>query len=119
MVEDSDMALDATFHALADATRRSMLRRLARQNLTVGELAAPFAMSLAAASKHVRVLEAAGLLRREVRGRVHTCSLAAAPLHAGAEWLRHYERFWNERLDALEVALAEDEPPTETKGTKT
>lgn len=86
-----------------------MLRGLAERPMTVGELAAPFSMSLAAASKHIKVLEGAGLLERAVRGRVHICRIAAEPMHAGAEWLRHYEKFWNARLDALEAALAEEE----------
>lgn len=109
------MALDATFHALSDRTRRAMLRGLAEGPRTVGELAAPFAMSLAAASKHIKVLEAAGLIERAVKGRVHLCRLSAEPMHAGAEWLRHYDKFWNARLDALEAALAEEDP---TKGNR-
>ena len=105
MVEQS---LDAVFHALADGTRRAMLERLAEGPHSVGELAAPFEMSLAAASKHIQVLERAGLVRREIQGRAHVCSLDAAPMHAGAEWLRHYEIFWNQRLDALEAALRKE-----------
>ncbi|MBL8585035.1 MAG: winged helix-turn-helix transcriptional regulator [Rhizobiaceae bacterium] len=101
--------LDLVFHALADPTRRSMLQRLARKPLKVGELAEPFAITLAAASKHIKVLERAGLVRRSIQGRTHLCSLDARPLHAGMEWIRHYERFWNERLDVLEELLrAED-----------
>ena len=106
---DNPAALDTLFQALADPTRRAMLQALARQPRTVGELAAPFAISLAGASKHIQVLERAGLVQREVQGRVHVCRLDARPLHAGAEWLRHYERFWNTKLDALEALLkAED-----------
>ena len=101
-------ALNAVFHALADGTRRAMLERLAQGPHSVGELAAPFEMSLAAASKHIQVLERAGLVRREIEGRSHRCSLEAAPMHAGAEWLRHYERFWTQRLDALETLLRQD-----------
>ena len=97
--------LDGVFRALADPTRRAMLADLAAGPCTVGELAAPFDISLAGASKHIQVLERAGLIRREVRGRVHTCRLDAGPLHAGAEWMRHYERFWNRKLDALEALL--------------
>ena len=88
-----DARLDALFRALADPTRRSMLHRLGAGERTVGELARPLAMSLAAASKHIRVLERAGLVRREVDGRTHRVRLDPMPLHAGAEWLRHYERF--------------------------
>lgn len=105
----SEERLDAVFRALADPTRRAMLRQLAAAPRTVGELAAPFEISLAGASKHIQALECAGLVQREVQGRVHTCRLDAGPLHAGAEWLRHYERFWNRKLDALEALLeAED-----------
>lgn len=105
---DNSTHLDDLFRALADPTRRAMLRDLAAGPRTVGELAAPFDITLAGASKHIQVLERAGLLRREVTGRVHTCRLDAGPLHTGAEWLRHYERFWNQRLDALEALLAAD-----------
>lgn len=105
MVEQAQVRLDAVFHALADRTRRAMLRRLARQERSVGELAAPFRMSLAGASKHIKALERAGLVRRTVKGRTHTCRLAPAPLSAAHEWLQFYERFWGERLDALERAL--------------
>jgi len=109
--------LDNLFKALSDPTRRAMLRDLARQPRTVGELAAPFEISLAGASKHIQVLERAGLIHREVQGRVHTCHLDARPLHAGAEWIRHYERFWNRKLDALEALLrtADDRPGTAGK----
>lgn len=105
MVEYYDARLNDLFRALADPTRRAMLQDLANGPRTVGELAAPHAISLAGASKHIQVLEHAGLLDREVQGRVHTCRLDAAPLHAGVEWLRHYERFWNQRLDALDALL--------------
>lgn len=97
--------LDAVFSALADPTRRAMLRTLAAGERSVGDLAAPFDMSFAGASKHVKALENAGLVRRTVRGRTHMCSLNAMPMHGALEWLRHYEKFWNERLDALEREL--------------
>lgn len=105
MVDDSSGRLSAVFRALADPTRRAMLKRLAQGERTIGELAEPFDMSLEAASKHVRVLEGAGLVRRTVQGRTHRCRLDARPLHAGMEWIRHYEQFWNARLDALESLL--------------
>jgi DNA-binding transcriptional ArsR family regulator len=109
MVNSTTERLDAVFGALADPTRRAMLRQLARTEHTVGELAAPFDMTLAAASKHIRVLERAGLVRREVRGRVHLCRLDTRPLRSGLEWLRYYEQFWTDRLDVLEAVLrAED-----------
>jgi DNA-binding transcriptional ArsR family regulator len=82
-----------------------MLGRLASRQLTVGELAEPLEMSLAAASKHILVLERAGLVRREVVGRRHICRLEAKPLAAANAWLKFYERHWNERLDALEALL--------------
>lgn len=90
------------FHALADPTRRAMVRSLAEGERTVGELAAPHPLSLAAASKHVKVLERAGLLRRTVLGRRHVCRLDPAPLAAATDHLRFYEDFWNGRIDALE-----------------
>lgn len=109
MVEHSDI-LDNVFRALADPTRRAMVRRLANRERTITELAQPFDMSLAAASKHVKVLESAGLVRRTIHGRKHVCSLNPEPLTEGRRWLQHYEQFWNERLDALEALLkAEDD----------
>jgi DNA-binding transcriptional ArsR family regulator len=98
-------ALDAIFHALGDATRRAMLQKLADGEQTVSALAEPFAMSLAAASKHVKALESAGLIEREVQGRTHLCRLAPGPLASAHEWLSHYERFWQSRLDVLEELL--------------
>ncbi len=95
--------MDAVFHALSHTARREMLGRLAARERTVGELAAPFQMSLAAASKHVKVLEEAGLLHRAVRGRRHLCRLAPEGLARASDWLRFYERFWNDRLDGLEA----------------
>jgi DNA-binding transcriptional ArsR family regulator len=100
--------LDAVFHALSDPTRRQMIHTLADGERTVGELAAPFHMSLAGAAKHVKMLERSGLLRRTVRGRTHICRLEAAPLASASEWFRHYTRFWEQSLDALEAALRED-----------
>lgn len=101
----TDPALDGVFHALADATRRDMLRQLAEGESTVGALAAPHAMSLAAASKHIRVLETAGLVQRRVVGRTHHVRLETAPLHAGMEWIRHHEQRWHARLDRLAALL--------------
>jgi DNA-binding transcriptional ArsR family regulator len=110
-VELSTPELDAVFHALGDATRRQMLRDLAQTERTVGELAAPFAISLAAASKHVKALENAGLIRREVRGRTHLCRLNPGPLASAHEWLRFYEAFWSVRLDVLDELLQAERPP--------
>ena len=113
MVELQAPELDTVFHALGDATRRRMLSELARGELTVGQLAEPFAISLAAASKHIKALENAGLIRREVRGRTHLCRLEPGPLASAHEWLGFYERFWTARLDVLERLLRmEDEGTT-------
>lgn len=108
MVELQTGRLDAVFHALGDATRRQMLRDLAEGQRTVGELAAPFDMSLAAASKHIKALERAGLVRRQVQGRTHICRLEARPLEDAHEWTGFYERFWSSRLDALEGLLRQE-----------
>jgi DNA-binding transcriptional ArsR family regulator len=110
MVEQSEH-LDSLFRALADPTRRAMIRRLAGRDCTVSELAAPFDISLAAVSKHVKVLEKAGLIERTVRGRTHSCQLNRRALADARQWIEHYERFWNDRLDALERALADDPSP--------
>ena len=108
MVKSKISSLDAIFHALGDPTRRSMLLQLAQAERTVGQLAEPFDMSLAAASKHVKVLEAAGLIRREVQWRNHICRLEPGPLSSAFEWLRFYEVFWASRLDVLEQLLHKD-----------
>ncbi|AJA10377.1 hypothetical protein SKP52_17530 [Sphingopyxis fribergensis] len=116
MVENDSHTLDTIFHALGDATRRAMLGELAVGERTVGELAEPFTMSLAAASKHIKVLENAGMVRRDVRGRTHVCSLDPAPLMSADQWLRMYRRFWTDRLDTLERLLrAEDAVPPPPK----
>jgi DNA-binding transcriptional ArsR family regulator len=109
MVELQTPQMNSIFHALGDGTRRQMLRDLAAGERTVSELAGPFAMSLAAASKHIKVLEGAGLIRREVRGRTHVCRLDPAPLASAHEWLGYCERFWNSRLDLLEQLLREED----------
>jgi DNA-binding transcriptional ArsR family regulator len=98
--------LDATFTALADPTRRDILRRLALGELTVGDLADPYEMSLNAVSKHLKVLEGADLIRRRIEGRTHHISLHAKPLGRAREWLELYRVFWEGRLDSLEVFLA-------------
>ena len=105
MVELETRQPDSIFHALGDATRRRMLRELADGERTVGQLAEPFAISLAAASKHIKVLENAGLIRREIKGRTHYCQLNPAPLQRANEWIEHYRTFWNQRLDALGAYL--------------
>ncbi|MGE0212578.1 MAG: ArsR/SmtB family transcription factor [Parvibaculaceae bacterium] len=103
--------LDHVFHALSDPTRRAMLAALSEHERNIGELAQPFAMSFAAASKHVKVLERAGLVSRKIAGRTHICRLEPQSLMAAEQWIRRYERFWTLSLDALEAALlAEDKP---------
>ena len=101
--------LDTIFRALADPTRRGMLANLALGEQSIGELAEPYAMSLAGASKHVKVLEDAGLLSRRKTGRMHICSLEAEPLAEAERWLRQWEEFWTVRLDRLQ-ALVESKP---------
>ncbi|TRC87843.1 helix-turn-helix transcriptional regulator [Mesorhizobium sp. WSM4303] len=117
MVELETPQMDQVFHALSDATRRNMLNSLAGGERTVSQLAEPFAMSLAAASKHIKALEHAGLIRREVRGRTHVCRLEARPLATAYEWLAQYSRFWNSRLDVLEQLLREEARKTPTAQT--
>ncbi len=93
MVERQMANLDRVFAALADSTRRAMLRRLAAGEHSIGELAEPFDMSFAAAAKHVKVLEEAGLLRRRIEGRTHRCRIEARPLKQADHWLAYYQRF--------------------------
>ena len=100
--------LDTTFHALADPTRRGMLAHLALGEKSIGELASPFAMSFAGASKHVKVLEEAGLVSRRKDGRTHWCSLRAEPLAEADRWLRQWEKFWTVRLDRLQELVEAD-----------
>lgn len=103
----SSRHLDLTFGALADPTRRAILARLADGVHTVGELAQPFRVSRPAISKHLRVLEQAGLVRRTRDGRVSRCRLDAAPMKDAAQWVDHYRRFWEQQLDALADYLEE------------
>ncbi|MBR0656671.1 ArsR/SmtB family transcription factor [Plastoroseomonas arctica] len=116
MVELDAPVLDDIFHALGDATRRRMLHELAEGPRSVGDLAAPFAMSLAAASKHIKALERAGLVRRTIQGRTHLCRLDAGPLATAHAWTAHYQRFWTSRLDTLEALLRQQDATTPPKG---
>lgn len=115
--------LDAIFHALSDSTRRAMLGRLSDGGAcSIGELAAPFAMSFAAASKHVKVLEGAGLVRRQVKGRRHYCQLDAAMLRQAERWIQERRAMWEQsfdRLDAVLAAAAADMSATPDEGDKT
>jgi DNA-binding transcriptional ArsR family regulator len=102
MVNYSGAALDSAFAALSDATRRGILARLAQQGETsVSDLAAPYKMSLPAVSKHLRVLEHAGLVSRHKDGRVHRCRLRAEPMKNAAVWIENYRQFWEAQLDSL------------------
>lgn len=118
MVELLSLQMNSVFHALGDATRRQMLRELAGGERTVGQLAEPFSISLAAASKHIKALEHAGLIRREVRGRTHVCRLDPGPLASAHDWLTFYERFWTNRLDALDRLLREEDARPSPKSKK-
>jgi len=102
--------LDATFAALADPTRRAILARLARGDAVVGDLARPFAISLPAISRHLRVLERARLIERRVNAQWRVCRLRPQPLRTAANWIEEYRRFWEQRLDDL-AALLEAPPP--------
>jgi DNA-binding transcriptional ArsR family regulator len=102
---NNQQALDSTFAALSDATRRGILARLATGEASVTELAKPYDMSLPAVSKHLRVLESAGLVARSKDGRVHRCRLEAAPMKSAADWIAHYRQFWEAQLDSLQRYL--------------
>lgn len=104
--------LDGVFHALADPTRRAIIGTLVHGPKTVGEIWRPFDISLPAVSKHLKVLERAGLVEREVRGREHHCRLVPQSLAGAHDWLSFYSGFWEERLDGLETLLrGENENP--------
>lgn len=109
MVKSHRYDLDLVFHALADPTRRGILRDLTRRERTVSELARPYRMSLVGVSKHLKVLERARLIERRKDGSFHFMRLNPAALRSADEWLRHYERFWNDRLDALTHLLEQEE----------
>src|ERR1700730_836243 len=105
MVEHHHKRLDLVSRALSDQTRRAMLERLAKGEHTVGELASPYRMSLAAASKHIQTLERAGLVKRTVRGRIHYCRIDPRPLARADDWLRGYERLLGTRIQRLVAVL--------------
>lgn len=104
--------LDTTFQALADPTRRGMLASLARGECSIGELAEPHRMTFAGASKHVKVLESAGLIKRRKEGRRQICTLRAGPLAEADQWLRQWEHFWNNSLDRLQSLVEGNEKET-------
>jgi DNA-binding transcriptional ArsR family regulator len=112
MVKYNDHALDRTFAALADPTRRALLARLDGQHsVSVSELAQPFAMSLPAIMKHLDVLSDAGLIARAKTGRVVACRLTAGPMEQAMDWLNRYQRFWSDNLDRLAAFVEEDKWP--------
>jgi len=108
--------LSSTFAALADPTRRAILARLVSGEATVTDLAEPFEMSLPAVSKHLKVLERAGLIARTRTAQWRPCRLEAAPLKDAADWLEHYRRFWEQSLDRLEDYLRELQVTEERDG---
>jgi DNA-binding transcriptional ArsR family regulator len=113
MVKYREDRLDRTFAALADPTRRALLARLGgRENVSVSELAQPFAMSLPAIMKHLDVLSDAGLIAREKTGRTVACRLTAKPMEQAIDWLNRYQRFWSENLDRLAAFVEEDPWPS-------
>lgn len=112
MVKHESDPLSATFSALADPTRRAILARLALGEASVGELAAPFEMSLPAVSKHLKVLEGAGLLARAKDGRVHRCALDAGPMKEAVDWIADYRRFWEAQFDSLALYLEQAQHKT-------
>ncbi|HUF88546.1 MAG TPA: metalloregulator ArsR/SmtB family transcription factor [Gemmatimonadota bacterium] len=119
----SSRRLDRTFAALSDSTRRAILARLAEGEATVGELAQPFDISRPAISKHLRVLERAGLVQRERDGRMSRCELDAEPMRDVAEWVERYRRFWGGQLDSLSRyferrAAGQESPSPEKRGTQ-
>ena len=115
MVESFNTDLDSVFHALSDATRRGILSDVMLGEKTVGEIAAPYAMSLAAVSKHLDVLERAHLVERERRGSKRMVKLKAEPMRAAQQWLAYYENFWQGRLDALQTQLEAATPEEDGK----
>ena len=115
MVKCSPPALDATFGALGDSTRRGILTQLRRGETSVSDLAAPYRVSLPAVSKHLRVLEQAGLIVREKKGRTHYCRLSPDPMRNAAEWLDRYRRFWDGRLASLKRYVEEGEDPNKVE----
>jgi DNA-binding transcriptional ArsR family regulator len=111
----SSVKLDKVFGALADPTRRAILARLSRGDAPVCELAEPFDVSLPAISKHLRVLERAGLLTQDKQGRVRRCHLEATPMKAAADWIGRYRIFWTQQLDSLARYLEEKTAPSQEK----
>ena len=109
MVNYKEQQLSQIFSALADPTRRAMLTRLGDGEMSIADLSQPFAITKSAVTKHIKVLENSGLLKRTIDGRAHYCRLQAEPLKQASEWMRFYEQFWNDKFDALDVFLTEED----------
>ena len=114
----STQALDQVFGALADPTRRVILKQLTEGEATVGELAQPFEMSRPAVSKHLRVLERAGLVERTIDGRITRCSLSAGPMRDASEWVDQYREYWDDQLDRFKRYLEDPATPSASSDTK-
>ena len=108
-MQQTSQKLDQVFFALSDGTRRGILARLAQGSTTIGELAAPFEMSKPAISKHMKILENAGLIERAITGRQHQCTLTTAGMKTAEDWLNFHRKFWESRFDALSDLLQKEE----------
>jgi DNA-binding transcriptional ArsR family regulator len=108
-ISHDNAQLNLIFSALSDPTRRAMLLKLADKEQSIADLSSPFNISKSAVTKHVKVLEKAGLLRRTIDGRTHHCRLAVDPLHAASDWMAFYQKFWHTKLDALDSYLLSSE----------
>jgi DNA-binding transcriptional ArsR family regulator len=115
MVNNSLLELDEVFSALSDPTRRTILERLRQGQASITEIAEPFEISLPAISKHLKVLEKAGLISNVKEGRTHYLHLNPQPMKAALEWLEFYRQMWEEQLDSLADFLEETEPHEELK----
>jgi len=115
MVNYKEKELNLIFSALSDPTRRGMLLKLAEEEQSIAELSTPFNISKSAVTKHIKVLENAGLLKRTVDGRVHHCRLQAEPLHVATDWMAFYQVFWNNKLNALNAYLTSEPNPKAKK----
>ena len=114
-MQQTSQKLDRVFFALSDGTRRGILARLAQGSTTIGELAAPYEISKPAISKHMKVLENAGLIERKISGRQHECTLTTAGLKTAEDWLNFHRRFWESRFDALSELLQKEESKFRSK----
>lgn len=109
MVNNEEQKLNRIFSALSDPTRRQMLLRMSAEEMSVANLSEPFDISKSAITKHLKILESAGLLHRTIEGRVHRCRLDPEPLAVVSNWVNFYEEFWNKKFDALEAYLVTED----------